>query len=60
MSLVAPYCWMASVDFSAYIDDLYLQGTSLESYVQTIVDTFILFSKLELLIDPNKSQFIPK
>ena len=51
---------MASVDFSAYIDDLYLQGTSFESYVQTIVDTFILFSKLELLIDPNKSQFIPK
>lgn len=43
----------------AYIDDLYLQGNSLDECVNTIVQTLKLFEALGFVLHPDKSVFIP-
>ena len=45
---------------SAYIDDIYLQGSTFEECVENIADTIITFDKLGFIIHPDKSEFIPK
>ena len=44
---------------SAYIDDTYLQGDTVEKCQQNITDTARLFSRLGFLIHPTKSVFTP-
>ena len=45
---------------SAYIDDIYLQGSSFEECAANVADTIICFDKLGFIIHPTKSEFIPR
>lgn len=42
----------------AHIDDLYLQGQTFK-HVKNVIDTTALFDKLGVLVNPDKSVFIP-
>ena len=44
---------------SAYIDDIYLQGDSLEECLATVMKAIKLFTTLGFIIHPSKSTFIP-
>lgn len=39
----------------AYLDDIYLQGQSLQGCVANVIDTIVLLSKLGFVIHPEKS-----
>jgi hypothetical protein len=42
-----------------HLDYFYLQGKTSEQYLKNIIDTIILFSRLGLVVRPEKSNFIP-
>ena len=42
-----------------YIDDSYLQGTGYDQCLENISDTVALFTKLGVLINPDKSVLYP-
>lgn len=42
----------------AHIDELYLQGQTFK-HVKNVIDTTVLFDKLGVLVNPDKSVFIP-
>ncbi len=44
---------------SAYIDDLYLQGSDFTQCFKNITETLTLFDKLGFVIHPDKSQILP-
>ena len=44
---------------SAYIDDLYLQGSDCTQCFKNITETLTLFDKLGFVIHPDKSQILP-
>ena len=43
----------------AYIDDLYLQGRTLEECVQNVIETMKILESLGFVVNPDKSVFIP-
>ena len=43
----------------AYIDDLYLQGRTLEECVQNVIQTMKILESLGFVVHPDKSVFIP-
>ncbi len=42
-----------------HLDDFYLQGNTKQQCLENIIDTIILFSRLGLVVHPEKSIFIP-
>ena len=42
-----------------HLDDFYLQGNNYSQCLKNILDTIILFSRLGLVVHPDKSVFIP-
>ena len=44
---------------AAYLDDLYIQGTTFNECTLALIDTIELFTKLGFIIHPTKSVFVP-
>ena len=44
---------------TAYLDDIYIQGDTLQACYRAVLDTMLLFTDLGFIIHPRKSTFVP-
>ena len=44
---------------TAYSDDIYIQGNTLQACNRAVIDTLLLFTNLGFIVHPRKSTFVP-